>query len=376
MKYDWEEIYKKLKEGSTYKEIINEYGMAYATLVRRWKAYNAGELATREINFDQETLDAITKKELRVLTDQKKNTMIRQEANKASRNLSVVETIKESIESMDIKPFKSQRINRKEIDSKKTTQKFIMSDLHYVDEKRSSSLNKMSRMWVENWDGSESVYLIFNGDLIENTHHVSQLLDKDSSNPAYQSVEVAQIIAQQIKEFSDNINENIKINIVWTNGNHDEIRQLTKAGDTPRSNWVEIISNMVSALLKDYENIENDDSVYQEYIGLDGMHIQHGHLLKSNRQESVEQFLIKKSVREGRLYNLYVISHFHQFRHWVMKGSKDDTQVVLTPSMKDWDGEFENTMNMSNTSGLISIDNDNNVKFIKIPGNELMNKGE
>lgn len=365
-KYNWEEIFKKLDEGSRVTDIAKEYGAAIATVSRKYTAYKAGELFARTDVMGDDAIERLAAKELNILVQQKKNILIRKKANDVSRNLAIGDTIIEALKDADFKPYKPIIHKDKEFSKEKNPQVFIVSDLHYVDKNRSKSLNKMGEMWMDNWNNSENVEIVFNGDLIENTHHISQLLDEKSSNPSIQAVEVANIIAEQVAYFKSNSNANITLK--WIVGNHDEIRQITKALETPNTNWVVVIKGIVDALLKEY-GIKSSDSSRFEVIKNDdkGMHIQHGHLLKSNRQENVEQFLIKKSILEGKLYGMYVISHFHQFRHWIMKGSKDNNHVVLTPSMKDWNGEFEDNMNMSNTSGMVSIEGNRNVKYIPIP---------
>lgn len=382
-KYNWEEIFDKIDRGATYKEVMEEYGMAYATLVRKYKGYEAGRLTALEENSSEEMLEKLQDKELTILTQQKKNAMLRIAANKAARQLAIINIITDGINGMEFNLGTPKKFaqTKKPNNDRDEEQVFVISDLHYVDAERSASLNKMGRMWFDNWNGAKNIILVFNGDLIENTHHVSQLLDTDSSNPSIQAVEVANVIANQIASLCANLPD-VNVWTKWTIGNHDEIRQLTKAGEAKKTNFAFIIKAIVDKGLEGYENYINTgycaEAIALTKYSNNGERmvysVEHGHRIKSNRQESIEQFIIKEHIQGGHLYDTYIISHFHQFRHWVLKGSSNsegrDVEVIMTPSMKDWNGDFERDFNTRNTSGMISIDQDRHVKFIRIPQEE------
>ena len=405
-KYNWKEIFIKLDKGISYRDIIDEHGMAYATLVRKYNGFKAGELATRELNFDKETLDKIVKKELNVLKEQKKNTLIKKEAHKLTRTIAITDILVEAIEKLVIKPYKVPVRDKIKVNDNKLKEiVWVVSDLHYLNDEKSASLNKMGQMWLDSYNGAENPVIVFNGDLIENTHHLEQLLNE--GNPMEQAANVAQIIASQIKYFLDKAPNNVKLGTEWVVGNHDEIRQLSvKAGETKKINIVSIVAKLVEAILFDYVRMDkyysasgcdlnailplnyhkyNDivdierkeleakgkEHYYTHLEGSNTINIRHGHQFKSNDQKAIEFNLIKEAIQGHGFDALYVISHFHQFRNWVMKGSSlpnnEEVMVVMTPSMKDWNGEFEIWNNTRNTSGMISIDENKNINYIRIP---------
>lgn len=358
-------IWEHQGDGKTLAEWAKEFGVHKVRLCDRMRGFKSFADAVR--GDQAEFSAAVTRQALNNKKNQYKLSLERREINSVIRKEAMVERVMDEFIMPNLKPYKPVKYVNKVV-TQEGKQGFFISDLHFKTKELNVGLEDIGQMVVDNWDGSKHIRLIFGGDYVEGRHHMDQQITTASTMA--QVVEVADIIARNIAFIISNTNAEIHASYII--GNHDSIREgNTRAGDNLKEHIVGTLQRMVGALLKEYKQyFEIGDAAYEisETIGDYSYNFRHGHI-GNWADKSLMKNVLNEEMQLERSYDRYVFGHFHRWNDWMKKGV--NKRFIICPSMKTFDGNFENANLLRNTVGITTFKENGDVIMIPWKGTKL-----
>lgn len=366
---DWNKllwhIWENKGEGRKLKEYAVEFKVHPVTLTNKYTGFEA---FAKIAKGDQSMFSAaVSRQALNNKKNQYKLALERREINNVIRKDSIKDIIMDELIVPSLKPFKPSKYNQKTA-PKDSKQVFFISDLHYKNMELATGLSDISDMIIEAWDGSKVIRIIWGGDYVEGRHHGDQ--QRTTASTMMQVTEVADIMAKIIANVISNTNAEVQSSYLI--GNHDEIREgNTKAGENLSENIVGNLQTIVGLLLKEYKqyfDIGTPSYEISEELGDIKLNFRHGHV-GHWADKSIMKRVIDEELQLHRSHDVYVFGHFHRWNDWMKKGV--NKRFVICPSMKTWDGNFENANLLRNSTGITTFKSNGDIIMIPWKGEKL-----
>lgn len=338
------------------------------TLQQRYSNYTKGFKAGIEANAPQDALELLAKKELRILTEQKKNVILRQEAHKVARmganEQLTLDNFNKRINELSItrlKPKETKETNINEI-------VFFKGDDHF---RGTEEDKKVQREFYETIYGiankkkAKTISLIFGGDEIEGYLHVNTL----KYTPLTPEEQMISFVEETISGL-DLLTSEYDVDLyLLTSSNHTQTRHLNSGRNTFLKGDLSIL--MEKMLKTAYRNNVRIN-IYSSPIfrnkkikglGNKKVAITHGGLkFESN---------VKELVNHYNECDLILKAHTHVFDLKQIK----NTIVITTPTLKTFVTDYEISNGYVNNKENFNTEEykwDSEFLELKVDGDDLM----
>lgn len=320
---------KDLTNKERTKLLNDEFGVTYSDST--YRKYYAAFVDGRDSKIsDEQVLQRMAKSQERLMVEQKKNTLIKQNVHKGLKENAMYELIREKINGLDLsssvdwsievmnKYATADDIPEVEID-------IVIADLHYKgqeDDEHVKRIFKLINHIQEVYQFCDKINLNLLGDDIEGTEaHMSQLLEVRESG-AEQTARLIPLLIKGINQLDPRTN----INFV-THSNHGQIRSFgTSRGQFPNNDF----GTIIGAMLKDSLDSKDRTINVAPIIETEHAILMHGDKpIAKSRKTLVEHFGNKKDIYMG---------HFHNFKSTTIGVNK---HLMVFPSCKNTQYQYE-----------------------------------
>ena len=353
-KVDSKKLYELHLQGKTTKELADIFDVEPATISRKLEPMNTAI----EVFGNTQGLE---RRELNILVGQKKNTKLRQLANKVANEISLLELVKENINVDDF----FVRQPKKQTTTYNSTKVITISDTHFEDKETSKELYKLPDKVLKQVGNSKFVTLLLGGDFIEASKHADQIAK--GVTEVEQTIEIAKILLNTIRTLRQN---GIGVEVKIVAGNHDRVAR-NKFERQREETYAYIIAEMIKTTFEDMKVDYSPDYVEFKLPNGELAMMIHGDQINGGAK-NVDKWLVEhnNSFREGKepIKTIFV-GHYHKYSTSINKGTRDN--VILMPSTKPHThtNRFEIENNLKSICGFLVIeyDNDGNqmIKFVK-----------
>ncbi len=365
IKWDFEDIFQRIEDGETQKDIAFDLNVAPETLNRKLSGYKQAIKNSKKAMSEKE-LDRIARARNKLVIERKIINIQKQSFNKnstaAARMNVLINKVKEEIPKIKLNKYK-HKVLKNNLNNK--TIFYLISDTHYVDEiltPKKDYINTILKIITKDIsiNNPKEIKLIHLGDFIEGRIHRSQDFETKTT-VIKQTRKAAEIIGSIVKELSNFFSGKITLGLV-ANGNHDELG-LFSPRDI-RENITYIIYDILKGIFSLDKNIEIICDPYI-YIKEQNKTLLFTHLFTRNSNpKNVGQFTnIINDFRYKKHFDYSFTGHNHL--SYSLDFKSKSYKHFGVPATKLYDNEWEKINNMFSTKGMckLVLESDNSIDW-------------